>query len=343
MIERCLMARRLCLLLVALVVSACTVGRLDLEVVHAVTEKPARVVVIYRVSSSGQPVVGLAPDAFEVTEDGRTLARENDWEVMIPDLTGRQYVGVLVDYSGEIAQADKATLGRAVARFVERLGPKGKVVVYAYDGAKEPHVVYPSPDHEDVAAALVAFEPNGEPVDLFSAYGTVIGHLTDILGDHALNTGALVLVARGPDRAARLTVAAADARAQQVDARVARYTVAVGKSAGADPSLAQLDNRPMLRVADVGGVERALADVALRQIAAAKSLYVVSLCSYARAGTHEVRISATTDDGKTKSRGSLVHRFSADEFGAGCEPALSDKWGDKAPTRPPRVEEDVVF
>ena len=38
----------------------------------------------------------------------------------------------------------KAALAGAVQSFADQLGTRGKLVIYAYDGSAEPHVVFPS-------------------------------------------------------------------------------------------------------------------------------------------------------------------------------------------------------
>jgi hypothetical protein len=69
-------------------------------------------------------------------------------------------------------------------------------------------------------------------------------------------------------------------------------------------------------------VFKAFDDIGTRIEARAKSYYLLSYCSPARAGKHELRIEATIKDPKSGSEeaGNLTSEFDATGFGPGCDP-----------------------
>jgi len=61
--------------------------------------------------------------------------------------------------------------------------------------------------------------------------------------------------------------------------------------------------------------------VGARVDARTKSFYLLSYCSPARAGKHEVRVEAVVKEGKGEKTGSLVSSFDATGFAPGCDPS----------------------
>jgi hypothetical protein len=68
---------------------------------------------------------------------------------------------------------------------------------------------------------------------------------------------------------------------------------------------------------DPGAVGGSFDKVATRIEGYAKRYYLLSYCSPARAGEHDLRVEPFTQDGK---HGSLVYHFKADGFGPNCDP-----------------------
>jgi hypothetical protein len=82
-------------------------------------------------------------------------------------------------------------------------------------------------------------------------------------------------------------------------------------------------------MADLG---KALYELATKLRTQSTSYYLLSFCSPTRAGQHELTIEArrTIKDEKGKPLeewGTLSHVFSAEGFGAGCDPAKTDEGG----------------
>jgi hypothetical protein len=72
-----------------------------------------------------------------------------------------------------------------------------------------------------------------------------------------------------------------------------------------------------LLVADSAAAQQAFSDIAQRIEAITKRYYLLSYCSPARAGEHQLAIEASLPDG---SRGRLTDQFNAAGFGPNCDP-----------------------
>jgi hypothetical protein len=72
---------------------------------------------------------------------------------------------------------------------------------------------------------------------------------------------------------------------------------------------------------DKDAILKALDDVGTRIESHAKSYYLLSYCSPARAGRHEVRVEAAFKDSEGDKSGSFDARFDATGFAPGCDPS----------------------
>jgi hypothetical protein len=302
--------------------------------VESAEEKPANVLLFFRVQAGVEPVPGLDGNAFSVKEDERIVGLGPDRVIVNPDLRGAQATIVLVDLGGHPAQTELDAMAAAVGILADRIGASRRLGVYALDGAEQPMPLAPIGASAEVlkaaAAKIPQYKPRDPSLDLNGGYVLGVRALEKALPPNTgPKIGNLVLLARGADRASRMTSA-------QVDAEVRGTTVDLGRFAiafGVESQVIKLDSfaNPWF----VASTAEALTDAATRIAdaidARGRSYYLLSYCSSARAGEHKLKLDVarehTPKNGRTEiQRGSLFHTFKADGFGPGCTPSVPDGW-----------------
>jgi hypothetical protein len=93
------------------------------------------------------------------------------------------------------------------------------------------------------------------------------------------------------------------------------YAIGVGGEIDAD-ELAALGRNGFVRAESGERLQAAFEEVARKIEGYSKRFYLLSYCTPARAGEHEVTIVARSGD----AEGELSYRFVADGFAAGCDP-----------------------
>ena len=154
--------------------------------------------------------------------------------------------------------------------------------------------------------------------------------------------GTLVVFTDGTDHAARVS---ADAMRKKV--KETKYDVfAIGLGAEIkEEQLKDVGKDGTAMAADKEQVTKAFDTIGARIESQTKSYYLLSYCSPARAGKHEVRIEAVAKDseGKGEKTGSLKSQFDATGFGPGCDPKTPPTFdvtkGD-ALAPPPKVDKE---
>jgi hypothetical protein len=71
---------------------------------------------------------------------------------------------------------------------------------------------------------------------------------------------------------------------------------------------------------DREAVKQAFDQIAQKIQGYSERYYLLSYCTPARAGEHDVRIEATSKSDSAERHGNLTYRFKADNFGPGCDP-----------------------
>jgi hypothetical protein len=330
--------------MLALLVSAC-MSQLVLREYGAKAHKPANVEVLFYAAAHDQPVVDLkSQDVTVMDEKGETLPGES-WAFSNPDMRNRQQVALLLDLGGSPTAEQRAALGAATLAFVRKLGGQPKVAVYAFDGAPEPRLLQPFDPAADQAESLAnvigSYESRDNSTDLYGAYQHVLQALRKRLDQSGLSLGAVVLIARGPDLASRVSSGQLRETIDQAKAGIERCLISVGPAAK-KADLDWLATRTPVSVEDTGQLDRPLEQVAEYLDARGRSLYLLSHCSAARAGEHQlsirVRRTVKTADGKEEEQSaSLTHPFDATGFGPGCDPnlAAASRWEAAVETPPP--------
>ena len=332
--------------------SGCAEG-LRVRQVDAAQEKPANVLLFFRVSSSAEPgasgagagakesaVAGLQESAFTVKEDDRVVGPGVDRVIVNPDLRATQATLVLLDLGGRPSAEDLDALSGAVTELVEKMGPGKRLGLYALDGAEQPMQLAPFGASLDAlraaAAKIPSYKTRDPSLNLNGGYVAALRLLKQAIpASNGPRIANLVLLARGPDRAARIDTRAVKAELKKVDFDVSRYVLGFGPDAPTAKLETFTDGAPVL-----AGTPAALRD-ATDGLAASldergRSFYLLSYCTPARGGEHRLKLEVSREKENAKGKpevetGSLQYSFKADGFGAGCTPLVPDGWKNETP------------
>lgn len=309
-----------------LAVSGC--AALQLTPIKMTQQKPSNVAVYFKVRSiDGDPVPGLTADKFRIYEDGQLVSQyESKQTILNPEVAAAHYTLLLVDMSGSVSDSGTVPdLVRAVSAFTDRVEKQEHVAIYAFDGGPDLYPIAPFSDQPGSAKAGVAqlstFKPKDPSTNLNGAVVKALDELDNDLGKakQPLKFGTLVVFTDGTDHANR--VSESDMRQHIREKPFDVFAIGLG----AEIKQAQLEaigKSGTALATDKSAIEKAFDDVGAKVEARTKSYYLLSYCSPARAGKHEVRIEATIKDGEgqPEKTGSLKSDFDATGFAPGCDP-----------------------
>ena len=311
----------------ALLLAGCG-GGLTLTPIKATSNKPSNVVVYFKVEKGKQPIAGLTADSFKIYEDGDLVSQyESKQTILNPEVAASHYTLLLVDMSGSITDSGAIdTLVDAAGAFAERVeGQKQqKVAVYAFSGDPELHPIVPFTTAGGAKAAvkgLAGYKPTDPSTNLNGAIIKGLGELDKALttASNPLRFGTLVIFTDGTDRARRVkwddVKKALDATPYDV------FAIGLGPELQ-DAQLSSMGKDGYAKAADKSAVVKAFDDIASRIEAATKAYYLLSYCSPARAGKHELTVEAhsKSQTGNDESSGHLKDQFDATGFAVGCDP-----------------------
>jgi len=304
-------------------------GGLQVTMVQSGFARPSNVAVFFTVDTAGgDPVPGLQATDFRIYEDGSIVSVDESRQTIInPEVAAEHYTLLLVDMSGSVSESDQVPLiVQAVHDFSGQVEQYQKVAIYAFDGAEEIHPIVPFSNSRGGAAAganaLGSFHPRDPSTNLNGAIVQGVQVLDDAL-EHSqvpLHFATLVVFTDGTDHAAR--VSADDMSAALDEAKYDVFAIGVGNELD-EHILGRIGRSGYRRVEDAAGVQQAFTEIGQRIVGYTQRYYLLSYCSPARAGQHEVTIEAVTPD----ASGEVTYQFDAAGFGPDCDPA-----------RPPRME-----
>lgn len=310
-----------------LVVWAVLVGcapTLSVQALDVAATPPANVSALVLVESAAGPVDGLPASSFRVTED-KTQLGPDEVSVTQPDLSDQQVVVLLVDVGGKLKDEERQALIGGMTVFVERLS-RAQLAIYVFDGSEDTRLlVAPSATKEEAHAALAAegaLDAKDASTNLHGAVRSAIGTLAEAMKAEKAPLGVFVLISRGPDRAARVTQSEMEKALSATPGGVRRYALGLGPDAKLAP-LGEIASTEPAYAADTTELAQKLLAAVETIHREAKSFYLVTYCSQARAGEHTLKIeverSTTNEAGEpVVETGKLQKRFSAEGFGAGC-------------------------
>ncbi len=294
-------------------------SHLKLGLVDASVRKPSNVAVYFTVETNqGAPVPNLLPPNFRIYEDGRPVSLlESRLTILQPEVAAIHYTLLLIDMSGSVVgSGDVPTLVTAASSFADRVGPYQKVAVYLFDG--RPHIDQVVPFGGNVRggiSSLLNYRSKDPSTNLNGAVIEGVRALQKQMDASPvpLRFGTLVVFTDGTDRAARAKPE--DAQTALDEAGFDSYVIAVG---------AETDEKELKAIGRSGAfTSRNPTDIAagFDNIARAiegysKRYYLLTYCTPARAGEHDLEIEAVSGD----MTGRLSHHFKADGFGPNCDP-----------------------
>lgn len=332
-----------CLLVVAallLAIGCAGTEGLRLRALHHSARKPSNVAVFFTVDTAdGKPVPSLGADAFTIYEDGERLSPgEAEQTVLNPTIAASAYTLLLIDMSGSIVASKKVgDIVNAASKFTERVGKFQKVAVAAFDGSADLFGVVPftanAKQAQDGLDKLLSFRPRDPSTNLNGAVIEGLRILRRALDDDdkPVKLGTLVVFTDGTDRAGRVSddkLRKALAEPAYKDFEV--YAIGFGDDA-ATAHLEEVGRTATIKETDTTKLQHVFEHIAAKIEGATQRYYLLSYCTPRRKGTHEVTIEARSH-GK---RGKLSYKFTADGFGAGCDPYLPPDFDVEHPVDPP--------
>ncbi|MBL8918295.1 MAG: VWA domain-containing protein [Myxococcaceae bacterium] len=322
---------RLVLPLVVVLATSCAALRPRL--VDASVQKPSNVAVYFTVDTrQGDPVPGLTADQFRIYEDDKLVSKfESKQTILNPEVAAMHYLLLLVDLSASVTQSGSGeALEAAVASFTDRVGQYQQTAIFGFDGRPELIPIRGFAPGRAGSSGLASMKPRDPSTNLNGAIVEAVKVLEKQLDKSPvpLRFGTLVVFTDGTDQAHR-------AAARDVEAALDRssfdvFVIGVG---------AEIDERELRAIGRSGAalsrdprtLSASFEQVAARIEGFSKRFYLLSYCSPARAGVHELRIEPVTSDGKS---GALTYPFDAQGFGPDCDPNRKPAFDLKRPRQP---------
>ena len=320
-------------------------GGLDVKHVNSAADKPNNVWVFFKVKKGDDGVGSLTAADFTIYEDDKEVSQHESQQVILnPEVAAVMYTLLLVDMSGSITESGQAdTLVDAAKSFSDKVGKSQKVGVYAFDGSEKLHSVVTFTEAkgsvEGGLEGLRKFKPKDPSTNLHGAVVEGLRTLREELDKEKkpLKFGTLVVFTDGTDQAARVS---ADDMGKEIDDE--QYELfeiyAIGVGAEMDESqLGNIGRDGTELAADHAKIQEAFDKIAARVENHTKSFYLLSYCTPARAGKHQVRIEANYKQGEDEGSGSLEYEFDAEGFGPPpkCDPKKKPKFDLKRPELDP--------
>jgi hypothetical protein len=301
---------------------------LQLTNIKATQQKPSNVAVYFKVSDrTGEPLGGLTADRFRIYEDDQLVSQsESKQTILSPGTAATHYTLLLVDMSGRVTESGASDgLVQAVGTFADRIGKEQKLGVYAFDGGPDLNPIVPFGDQPDSPKAgvqdLATFKAKTPSTNLNGGVVKALDELDTAIGksNQPLKFGTLVVFTGGADHANRVSTSDMEQHIREKPFDV--YAIELGPEMTSE-QLAVIGKSGTAQAADKTSIAKAFDDVAAKVEARIKSYYLLSYCSPARAGKHEVRIEAFIRNSPydTAQIGSLKTEFDATGFAPGCDP-----------------------
>ncbi len=291
---------------------------LNPQLIEASVQKPSNVAVYFTVdTNAGEPVPGLTAEQFRIYEDAKLVSPfESKQTILNPEVAARHYLLLLVDMSGSVTKSGSVpALQEAVNKFTSRVSQSQETAVYAFDGRAD-------------IVPLRAFAPGAGTVNLAGFTSTdpstnLNGAMIkgfDVLEKHLeksptpLRFGTLVVFTDGTDHAHRSSREELAKAERDVNFDV--FVIGVG---------AEIDEAELTAIAKSGSslskspteVGEAFDKVAAKIEGFSKRYYLLSYCSPARAGVHQLTVQPVNPEGLY---GNVSYMFNADGFTPNCDP-----------------------
>ncbi len=295
---------------------------LDVTLVQATHAKPSNVAMFFTVDDAeGNPVGGLTAESFRIYEDDELVSvTESRQTILNPEVAAENYTLLLVDMSGSVTESDAVPMiAEAAGQFTAAVGAEQQVAVYAFDGAAEIHEIQPfrraAAGSSAGVGGLGGFRSRDPSTNLNGAIVQAIDTLNQAMAESEspLTFGTLVVFTDGSDRAAR--VSHRDMNRALRDAAFDVFAVGVGTEMQ-EETLSDIGLTGYVMIDNTEAVNQAFTAIGERILAQTKRFYLLSYCSPARAGQHQVTVEAVVNG----ATGTTSYEFDATDFGAECDP-----------------------
>lgn len=305
-----------------LVVSTGCGSGLKMTKINSDQKKPNNVWVFFTVEDGDEPVAGLEATDFKIYEDdGLVSPYESKQVIQNPEVAAVMYTLLLLDVSGSMIESGRIEeLVEAAKIFTDKVGESQKVAVYAFDGSEDLHSVVPFTSRkasvEGGLDGLLGWTPEDTSTNLHGAVVEGLDTLHTGLSreEKPLKFGTLVVFSDGADRAARVSrqEMLEEMRDQRYDT-FEMYAIGIGEASELeDAELDDIGRDGTFVGHDVAKTTAIFEKVADRIEAHSKRFYLLSYCSPARKGEHDVRIEVDLEE---YGSGELEYRFDATDFG----------------------------
>ena len=247
---------------------------------------------------SGEPVIGLTTEDFEVYEDDEPIVR-SEADAIILDRTADAFVTLILDNSPSVAAANGVEAVTAAAiRYAEKVMEDASVKVGVYFFSKKHELkLAHTTDKDAVIAALTSYQSDTTGSNTTNLYGSLIAVLNEVQAiqsdyraqqrDGVILLGQTLMFTDGADLAAVASLEEAQAAVAQSSERVT--LVAFGQDA--DPQvLDSLSTNESYLSVDPDGLGAIFEQAGDRALVERKSIYVLGYCSPKLAGTHTVKV-----------------------------------------------------
>lgn len=323
---------------VAMLTQGCMFGGLHVDQVATSAQKPANIAVYMAVSKGDTPVLGLTEKNFHIVEDGMDLTPEQTQQTLLPrDDAAVHRAVLLLDMSGPVTEGEtRHQIAMAAARFVARAHVTEPVTVYAFDGGASIRLIAEFPQGiEDVAELpqLESYTPADSSSNLNSAIVESLAQLDARLmsAQKPLRMGTLVVFARGPDLAGRVS----DSKLNEALDESKHLMFAISLKDAQGFHAGRVGRTGTFEVENMASLLNSFDKAGERVANTVAAYYLLSYCTPARAGQRSVRIRITTTDEEGKElSGSTTADIDASGFTSGCDPKEKPRFVGKAAPAP---------
>lgn len=300
-------------------------GGVRVEPIAVAARKPGVVSAYVSVTKDGKPVTGLEAESFVLHEDETPLSPKQTRQVLLD--TGRiaaNHVLLLVDYSLATDKQVRAELASAIGIFIERVRPRQRVTVYAFDGAKDISLIADFARAESTATGeldvLRRVTPTDPSRNLYGAVELALEALDELLKEHdaLVRRGTLVVFSGGSDLAGFSDAA----KVQRAIEKHGHAVLAIGIGSNAE-GVADIGVDGYVNAHSAETLSLAFEDAGHSVIAGQEARYLLAYCSPARAGSRALRIEVVLpgeESGAEERRGDAVVEFDAKGFSGDCDP-----------------------
>jgi hypothetical protein len=298
-------------------------------------EPPANVAIYVGVTEDGEPLTDLDASAFRIYENEVLLEPERIKTTVLPrELVTSEHVVLLVDLSGDTTDEQRAIYARAVEGFVRKLQTTLAVTVFAFSGSEKPKKVG---EYARASSTLEAASPSAlklaklpTPDPSRNLNGAIVAGLEELDARLAsegkpVELGTLVVFARGPDLAGRVS---ADALEEVLASSQAGI---IGIGVEPDTPYLEFAQNGVFRAGNPEEIPNAIPiafeEAASRIMKVYRRYYLVAYCSPSRGGKPKARLEVLFrgEDGKER-RGESTFDFDPQGFTDGCDPETPPKF-----------------